>query len=76
MNRVLKPDLGRAFFIPTKNQPEQEYLARYLEKKGIAPYAEIENFSKEKVLEVEKHKGLKVDETQFNHQLFSLFKRK
>ena len=66
----------KVFLIPTKNQPEQEYLARYLEKKGIAPYAEIENFSKEKVLEVEKHKGLKVDETQFNHQLFSLFKRK
>jgi uncharacterized protein (TIGR00661 family) len=29
---------GKAMFVPTPGQPEQEYLARYLEKKGIAGY--------------------------------------
>ncbi len=29
---------GKAMFVPTPGQPEQEYLARYLESQGIAGY--------------------------------------
>lgn len=66
----------KVFFIPTKNQPEQEYLARYLEKNEIAPYSKIEDFTKEKLSEVKNYKGLNVEKTKFNLQLFSLFQRK
>ena len=64
------------FFIPTKHQSEQEYLARYLSEKRIATFSKVDNFSKEKLLEVEKFSGLKSKETKLNSQLFSLFNGK
>lgn len=66
----------KAFFIPTKNQTEQEYLALYLSNKKIAPFCNINNFTKDKLLELEKYTGLKVKESKLNSNLFSLFKRK
>lgn len=35
---------GRAFFVPTPAQPEQEYLAEYLHEKGISGYSTQEEF--------------------------------
>lgn len=35
---------AKAFFIPTPGQYEQEYLAKYLEKKNIAPFAAQKDF--------------------------------
>ncbi|WP_298878406.1 glycosyltransferase [uncultured Polaribacter sp.] len=66
----------KAFFIPTKNQTEQEYLALYLSNKKIAPFCNINNFTKDKLLELEKYTGLKGKESKLNSNLFSLFKRK
>ena len=66
----------KAFFIPTKNQTEQEYLALYLSNKKIAPFCNINNFTKDKLLELEKYTGLKVKESKLNSNLFSLFNRK
>tara|TARA_B100001059_G_scaffold232629_1_gene270870 strand:+ start:259 stop:1299 length:1041 start_codon:yes stop_codon:yes gene_type:complete len=66
----------KVFFIPTENQPEQEYLATYLKEKGIAPFSKIADFSKEKLFEVQKNKGLAIEKTPFNANLFSLFKCK
>ncbi|RCS26247.1 glycosyltransferase [Polaribacter sp. WD7] len=66
----------KVFFIPTKNQPEQEYLARYLEKKEYAPFSSIDDFTKIKIDQIDKYKGLATGQTQVNKELFSLFKRK
>lgn len=66
----------KVFFIPTKNQPEQEYLAKHLENKKIAPFSTLKGFSKEKLLEVDNYDGLKSEETKLSKDLFSLFKRK
>ena len=66
----------KVFFIPTENQPEQEYLAKYLQENGIAPFSKLADFSKEKLLQVQKMKGLKTEVTHLNSNLFSLFERK
>ena len=66
----------KVFFIPTENQPEQVYLAKYLQENGIAPFSTIADFSKEKLLQVQKMKGLKTEETHLNSNLFSLFECK
>ena len=34
---------GKAMFVPTPGQPEQEYLARYLEERGIAGFSHQED---------------------------------
>ncbi len=47
----------KAFFVPTPGQTEQEYLAKRLKKKGIAPYCSQENFRIEFLNEVELYKG-------------------
>jgi uncharacterized protein (TIGR00661 family) len=66
----------KVFFIPTENQPEQEYLATYLKRKGMAPFSTIANFSEEKLIEVQRNKGLTTKKTLFNPNLFGLFERK
>jgi uncharacterized protein (TIGR00661 family) len=48
----------KAFFIPTPGQTEQEYLAKRLEKIGIAPYCKQEKFNVEELKRVEAFKGL------------------
>ena len=64
----------KAFFIPTPGQFEQEYLAKRLKSLKIAPYCKQEDFTLEKLNEIEDYNGL----TNFDHKidykkLFSLF---
>ncbi|QTD36221.1 glycosyltransferase [Polaribacter batillariae] len=66
----------KVFFIPTKNQPEQEYLAKYLEAQKKAPYCEEHLFTVKKLVEIEDYSGLKAVETKLNSNLFCLFHRK
>jgi UDP-N-acetylglucosamine:LPS N-acetylglucosamine transferase len=66
----------KAFFIPTKNQPEQEYLAFYLQEKNIAPYSNIEDFTIKKLLEVSQYTGFNSTKSELNSELFHLFHRK
>lgn len=46
---------GKAMFIPTPGQPEQEYLARYLEKKGVAGYTSQDNLDLKNLVERAKY---------------------
>ncbi|MCI2228627.1 glycosyltransferase [Polaribacter sp. MSW13] len=66
----------KVFFIPTKNQSEQEYLATYFQQKKVAPFCAEEDFTLKKLLEIEKYKGLSSEETQLNTSLLGLFKCK
>ena len=65
----------KAFFIPTPNQPEQEYLATYLEKQNLAPFCKEEDFSLSKLDQVESYKGLCKSNTKLNTNLLRLFER-
>lgn len=65
----------KAFFIPTPGQFEQEYLAKKLQKDGLVPYCEQEDFNIEKLRIVENYKGLSSFDFEINFKaLFSLFK--
>ncbi|MEO9571771.1 MAG: glycosyltransferase [Polaribacter sp.] len=63
----------KAFFIPTKDQPEQEYLAKFLKESNIAPSCKLEDFKADKLSTIAISKGLSVKETKLNSKLFSLF---
>lgn len=63
----------KAFFIPTKNQPEQEYLAKYLKGKSIAPYCTEKNFHIAQLAQLENYKGLDVVRKKLNPELLGLF---
>lgn len=66
----------KVFFIPTPGQYEQEYLARYLEKKHIAPYTSQKNFTLKHLEIVENYSGFKTGKTTtIKKSLFSLFER-
>jgi len=66
----------KAFFIPTKNQTEQEYLANYLEATRQAPFCKLKNFNLALLKEVKKYKGLSSKDTGLNKYLLRLFERK
>jgi uncharacterized protein (TIGR00661 family) len=68
----------KALFIPTPGQYEQEYLAHRLEKEGIAPYCLQEDFTIEKLNELDKYSGFKniFDMPEEFEKLFDLFKSK
>ncbi len=66
----------KVFFIPTRNQTEQEYLASYLEKNKHAPYSKEEDFTLELLKKIVNYKGLKIEETSLKPELLRLFKRK
>jgi UDP-N-acetylglucosamine:LPS N-acetylglucosamine transferase len=66
----------KVFFIPTKNQTEQEYLATYLADKKKAPFCIEEDFTIEKLSEIEKYVGLQSEETTLDPALFCLFEGK
>ncbi|MEE9406946.1 MAG: glycosyltransferase [Polaribacter sp.] len=63
----------KVFFIPTKNQPEQEYLASYFKEKKVAPFCILEDFTSYKLEEVQNYSGLNSEETKLSSDLFSLF---
>jgi len=50
---------AKAFFIPTPGQFEQEYLAKYLEKQNVAPYALQDDFNIRMLDVVKNYKGFK-----------------
>ena len=67
---------ARAFFIPTPGQFEQEYLAAYLEKKGLAGFSDQASFDLNKVLKGKEYLGFKHKKTpniNFNKSLFDVF---
>ena len=66
----------KVFFIPTENQSEQEYLANYLHKNGVAPFCKIANFTIEQLLKVKNYKGLKSNNVKLDSRLFSIFHSK
>ena len=64
----------KAFFIPTPGQFEQEYLAERLDKMGLAPYCEQEEFTISQLERVKNYKGLKMDNSSGSlFECFSLF---
>lgn len=63
----------KVFFIPTKNQPEQEYLAKYLDYKKRSPFSEEDNFSLKELSKIKDYKGLNSKKTSLEEGLFSLF---
>ncbi|WP_299012658.1 glycosyltransferase family protein [uncultured Polaribacter sp.] len=66
----------KTLFIPTKNQPEQEYLAAYLEQNSFAPFAALASFNVKKIDQVKNYKGLETQKTALNSNLFRLFQSK
>ena len=66
----------KAFFIPTTGQYEQEYLAKRIQKLGIAPFSSTKKFKIEMLDEVKKHKGFGRNTSQVAPELFDLFKSK
>ncbi|GAB1308190.1 glycosyltransferase [Urechidicola sp. KH5] len=65
----------RAFFIPTKGQPEQQYLAKHLEEINIAPYCQLKDFKVELFKELKNYTGFKKLNTALPEELFHLFER-
>lgn len=64
----------KAFFIPTPGQFEQEYLAEKFQEEGLVPFCNQDDFSAEKLEEVQNYKGLSHFEQEQNWpELFSLF---
>ncbi|MFV0573610.1 MAG: glycosyltransferase [Xanthomarina gelatinilytica] len=68
--------LGKqAFFIPTPGQFEQEYLAERLDRQGLTPYCNQEDFSLKELERVIDYKGLNDFGYELNYKkLFGLFK--
>ncbi len=67
----------KAFFIPTPGQYEQEYLAKRMSDLKIAPFCVQDEFSLEKIKNVELFNGFKVINQDENYTyLFRLFESK
>jgi UDP-N-acetylglucosamine transferase subunit ALG13 len=64
----------KAFFIPTPEQTEQEYLAKYLEKQQITPFAKQAAFSLTALEKLQNYKGFGNDYYTINwKELFKIF---
>lgn len=64
----------KAFFIPTPNQFEQEYLAKKFQDEGIAPFCNQDEFRIELLSKVGNYSGFKFEKFQVNYkELFRLF---
>jgi len=66
----------KALFIPTPGQFEQEYLAKRLQEKGIAPYAEQDEFTATKLGDLNKYSGFKKANSAVDLNFFKLFEGK
>ncbi len=65
----------KAFFIPTPGQYEQLYIAKLLNKKGVAPFCSQDRFTIKQLNQVPKYKGFKSFYNYIDYEkLFSLFK--
>lgn len=64
----------KAFFIPTPGQFEQEYLAKRLNEKNLVPSCNQDDFTLDKLDNIDSFKGLKSFEFEVDFKkLFSLF---
>ena len=64
----------KAYFIPTPEQYEQEYLAKRLQKQGFYPYCEQDDFKIENLVAIDQFSGIRTDEMDLNwKKLFSVF---
>jgi uncharacterized protein (TIGR00661 family) len=64
----------KAFFIPTPGQYEQIYLAQKLQKEGIAPYLEQDDFKIDDLIEAKQYNGFAhFENTPDWRKLFSVF---
>ena len=64
----------KAFFIPTPGQFEQEYLAKRLTDLGIVPSCSQDDFTLDKLNDLNRHKGFESYDYEVNFKkLFSLF---
>jgi UDP:flavonoid glycosyltransferase YjiC (YdhE family) len=66
----------KAFFIPTPGQFEQEYLAKILQEKLMAPYAKQGEFTLAKLENFDKYSGFKKVYSTVDLKLFKLFEGK
>jgi uncharacterized protein (TIGR00661 family) len=66
----------KVFFIPTTGQYEQEYLAKHLEKIGIAPFATESDFKIGMLKRTKQYSGFKKSHSQLGSNLFHLFQSK
>lgn len=64
---------AKAFFIPTPGQFEQEYLAKYLKDKNIAPFACQDEFKLEMLEEIKNYNGFEKKESTTKVDFKSLF---
>jgi len=67
----------KVFFIPTPGQYEQEYLAKLLEKKGVAPYCSQQSFTTNQLDKISSYSGFDATQPPPNYDtLFGLFEGK
>ena len=66
----------KAFFIPTTNQPEQEYLAKYLKGQNLAPFCKENDFNLEYLTQVNSYKALNITNKKLEIDLLRLFESK
>jgi len=64
---------AKVFFIPTPGQFEQEYLAAFLQGRGIANFSDQESFSLDKLLNENNYLGFEHKKTSNNNLEKSLF---
>ena len=66
----------KAFFIPTPGQFEQEYLAKMLQEKLVAPYATQDEFMVAKLTDLPKYSGFEKATSAVDLKWFKLFEGK
>ncbi|RXJ52145.1 glycosyltransferase family protein [Gelidibacter gilvus] len=67
----------KAFFIPTPGQFEQGYLAKRMQENHLAPFCKQDDFSLEKLKDIDNFKGLEAfDDASNFKELFHLFEGK
>lgn len=64
----------KALLIPTTNQPEQEYLAKYLQDKGYFKFVKEKNLNKSAFKRIENNFKSKHEKKVFRDDLFNLFR--
>lgn len=66
----------KVFFIPTPGQLEQNYLAKTLQNKGIAPFCHQDKFDMDQLRRLKNYTGLTTLPSQVDYKrLFRLFER-
>ncbi|MDO9136997.1 MAG: glycosyltransferase [Lutibacter sp.] len=66
----------KAFFIPTPGQFEQEYLAKMLQEKLVAPYANQDEFTAANLGDLNRYSGFERAISTVDLKLFKLFEGK